>query len=296
MSGFELFEKGGVVMWVLAALSIYALAVVVYKCYQFYSENLFSNKSADGVLTNIKHGNRPEAKKQLQEMAGPLPRIITVALACVENRKMSMKHKEAEITRVGTADLHHLESHMRGLEMAASVAPLLGLLGTVIGLIDSFSKLGIGTARVDPTMLAGGIWVALLTTAAGLTIAIPALAAHSFFDSILEKLRVNMKDASVQVLALEDEYSQAKVAVVEAMESKETMEKQAAQVTAMVKEAKASLDQTPSEAKITAKEASTAKAEPVAVKPVAKGFGLIKPESSDRKKESVEKTSSLIGA
>ena len=69
-------------------------------------------------------------------------------------------------------------SHLRGLEMTASVAPLMGLLGTVIGMINSFSKLSMSGTRVDPTILAGGIWEALLTTAGGLAVAIPALAAH----------------------------------------------------------------------------------------------------------------------
>ena len=64
----------------------------------------------------------------------------------------------------------------------------------------SYLDVFIGTTKVDPTMLAGGIWAALLTTAAGLTIAIPALAAHTCFESLLEKLRVHMKDASVQIL------------------------------------------------------------------------------------------------
>ena len=164
---------------------------------------------------------------------------------------------------------------MRGLEIAAAVAPLLGLLGTVVGLIDSFSKLGIGSARVDPTMLAGGIWAALLTTAAGLTIAIPALAAHSFFDSILEKLKVNMKDVSVQILALEDEYEQKEVA------------DKSAQITAMVKEAKETLDQAkPSEVK-------------VETKPVRASFGITRPEEPESKKKALvssEKKAELLSA
>ena len=205
MSAIELFDKGGVVMWVLVLLSIYALGVVLFKCWQFTTENVFAHKFSGAALAWMKSGKRAEARQALANTKGPLARVMLVSLECVENKNMPEKHKEAEIMRVGTADLHHLESQMRGLEIAAAIAPLLGLLGTVIGLIDSFSKLGIGSARVDPTMLAGGIWAALLTTAAGLIIAIPALAAHAVFDSLLEKLKLNMQDASVQILALEHE-------------------------------------------------------------------------------------------
>jgi len=129
-----------------------------------------------------------------------------VTFECVANRDISQKSKEAEITRIGSADIRYLEPHLRGLEMTATVAPLMGLFGTVIGMISSFSKLSISGTRVDPTMLAGGIWEALLTTAGGIAVAIPALAAHYILDGIIEKVRATMKDVSVQILALEDEF------------------------------------------------------------------------------------------
>jgi len=204
----ELFDKGGAVMWVLALLSVYTLGIVVFKLWQFASENVFSARFVDRALVDIKHGNHKQAAKGLENTPGPLAKVMRTGLACVGDKTMSEKHKEAEIMRVGSADLHHLESHMRGLEIAAAIAPLLGLLGTVIGLIDSFSRLGIGSSRVDPTMLAGGIWEALLTTATGLAIAIPALVAYTILDSWLEKLRLNMKDVSIQILALADAASE----------------------------------------------------------------------------------------
>lgn len=86
------------------------------------------------------------------------------------------------------------------------ISPLMGLLGTVIGMISSFSKLSSAGTHVDPTILAGGIWEALLTTAGGLAVAIPALASHYVLDGVIEKVRATMKDVSVQILALEDEF------------------------------------------------------------------------------------------
>lgn len=201
-----IFQKGGLVMYGLAALSVYAVAVVIFKVVQFRRANVFDRSFIEPALHEIKQGDRNKATMTLAGIKGPIARIMRVTFECVANRDMSQKSKEAEILRVGSADLRYLESHLRGLEMTASVAPLMGLLGTVIGMISSFSKLAISGTRVDPTMLAGGIWEALLTTAGGLVVAIPALAAHYVLDGVIEKVRATMKDVSVQILALEDEF------------------------------------------------------------------------------------------
>ena len=95
---------------------------------------------------------------------------------------------------------------MRGLEMVSNVAPLLGLLGTVIGMVTAFSRLEGAGSRVDPSLLAGGIWEALLTTVGGLVVAIPAVVAYYIFDGLIERVRGVMKDTSIQIMMLEDEF------------------------------------------------------------------------------------------
>ena len=190
MPEIMIFQKGGLVMYGLAMLSVYAVAVVIFKVLQFRKANVFDHSFIEPALREIKQGDRTRATKTLAGTKGPIARIMRITFECVANREMSQKSKEAEIMRVGSGDLRYLESHLRGLEMTASVAPLMGLLGT----------------RVDPTILAGGIWEALLTTAGGLAVAIPALAAHYLLDGVIEKIRATMKDVSVQILALEDEF------------------------------------------------------------------------------------------
>jgi hypothetical protein len=133
-------------------------------------------------------------------------RIIQVSMNCVTDREMLQASREAEISRVGSNDIRYLESHMRGLEMIANIGPLLGLLGTVIGMVAAFSKLETAGTRVDPAMLAGGIWEALLTTVGGLVVAIPAVAAYYIFDSIIERVRGSMKEASLQIMMLENAF------------------------------------------------------------------------------------------
>jgi biopolymer transport protein ExbB len=195
MPELMILQKGGLVMYGLAALSVYAVAVVIFKILQFKKANVFDRSFIDRALLEIKQGDRDRATKVLAGIKGPIARIMLVTLECVANREMSQKSKEAEILRVGSGDIRYLESHLRGLEMTASVAPLMGLLGTVIGMIGSFSRLSLSGTRVDPTILAGGI-----------AVAIPALAAHFILDGIIERVRATMKDVSVQILALEDEF------------------------------------------------------------------------------------------
>lgn len=206
MSELVIFEKGGFMMYGLMLLSIYAVAVVIFKIVQFRKANVLDRSFIEPALREIKQGDRVRATRILAGIKGPIARIMRVTFECVANREMSQKSKEAEITRVGSGDIRYLESHLRGLEMTANVAPLMGLLGTVIGMISSFSKLSLSGTRVDPTLLAGGIWEALLTTAGGLAVAIPALAAHYMLDGVIEKVRTTMKDVSVQILSLEDEF------------------------------------------------------------------------------------------
>lgn len=237
MQDISIFHRGGFVMYALALLSVYAITVIAFKIWQFKKSNVFDRSFIEPVLRDIKQGDRTQATKTLETIKGPVARIMRVTFECVANREMSQKSKEAEIARVGAADIRYLESHLRGLEMTAMISPLMGLLGTVIGMINSFSKLSSAGTRVDPSILAGGIWEALLTTAGGLAVAIPALAAHYILDGVIEKVRATMKDVTVQILSLEDEFrrnerlfaiEQAKKAEEERSKREEEMKKQRA--------------------------------------------------------------------
>ena len=225
----HIFSKGGYVMYALIAMSIYAIAVITFKIWQFRNANVSDRSFIDAVLIDIKHGDRSKATQTLAAIRGPIARIMLVTFECVANREMSQRSKEAEITRVGSADIRYLESHLRGLEMTAMISPLMGLLGTVIGMINSFSKLSIAGTKVDPTVLAGGIWEALLTTAGGLAVAIPALATHYILDGVIEKARATMKDVSVQILSLEDEFrrNERLLAIAQAKAAEEERRKKA---------------------------------------------------------------------
>lgn len=207
MTVIDYFQRGGPIMYILLCLSIYGVAVVLFKMYQFWNAGMFSrNAFIDKAVQEIRAGDIQNASRTLSRVKGPIARIMRVALDCVANREISQRSKEAEIARVGAADIRYLESHLRGLEMIANVGPLLGLLGTVMGMVTAFSKLEAAGARVDPSLFAGGIWEAFLCTVAGLVVAIPAIGAYYVVDALIERIRATMRDVSIQILALEDEF------------------------------------------------------------------------------------------
>jgi biopolymer transport protein ExbB len=107
---------------------------------------------------------------------------------------------EAETTRIARGVLIEAAQGLRGLELATTIGPLMGLLGTVTGMIAAFQALQKAGTSADPSTLAGGIWEALLTTAAGMGVAIPAAVALAWFDGVNDRLRHDLEDAATRVL------------------------------------------------------------------------------------------------
>ena len=104
-----------------------------------------------------------------------------------------------EVERVATDELGNLRSHIGLLELIGSLSPLLGLLGTVLGMIQAFRAMETAGRNVDPSILSGGIWAALLTTAAGLIVAIPVVAIASWFDRSILKIAHTTEDAVTRI-------------------------------------------------------------------------------------------------
>ena len=106
---------------------------------------------------------------------------------------------QSETERVARNLLAKARGGLRPLELIATIAPLLGLLGTVLGMIAAFQALQAAGSRADPAILAGGIWEALLTTAAGMAVAIPASMALTWFESVVDRLRIEMEDFATRI-------------------------------------------------------------------------------------------------
>lgn len=196
---FGLLEAGGAVMWIIASLSVAALAIVLAKLWEFARIGVWRRAAATAAVTEWEAGRPDAARTRLQQASGPVADVLGIA---VEGRRRGIEEGAVreEVARRGAAWLEALRTGLRPLELIGTLAPLLGLLGTVIGMIDAFRELEAAGGRVDPSVLSGGIWVALLTTAAGLSVAIPAVAAHTLLERLLERLHHRMQDGATRIL------------------------------------------------------------------------------------------------
>jgi biopolymer transport protein ExbB len=182
-------------------LSVYVVAVIFYKLYQFWRLGVFNTGFIPPLLESVEDKKLNEALRIASNQKNPIARVIETTINCLNSYNMSEDKKNRMIEASGTKELRVFESHLRGLEMVSTVAPLLGLLGTVSGMVKTFSGINQIGARVDPALLAGGIWEALVATVAGLMVAIPALALHYLIDSRVESIRALMTDTVAYILA-----------------------------------------------------------------------------------------------
>lgn len=194
--------KGGPVMLILLALSVLAVGIIFAKLLQFSRAGLGRTRFIDPAIAVLARGERDRAMSALRGEINPVARVMETAIAADSNANLSVEDRDAEISRVGSAEIRNIESYLRGLEIIANVSPLLGLLGTVLGMINAFSRLEAAGSKVDPAILAGGIWEALLTTAFGLVVAIPALTMYHLLEGRVDETRAAMKDAVVRILGV----------------------------------------------------------------------------------------------
>ena len=179
-----LYELGGPVLLLLLAVSIFTLTVIILKAWQFRAARVSKGQQIRQAVASWDRGEQDRALSEIQASRHFLAPVI--ALGMQENTGDGLtKRLESEAEQ----KLLPMERGFRTLDMVAQLAPLLGLLGTVIGMIEAFQALQDAGSQVDPAALAGGIWVALLTTAAGLTVAMPTSVALSWFEAQMDEAR-----------------------------------------------------------------------------------------------------------
>ena len=195
-AGFlSLIDQGGFILYILVAVSVVALTIILAKAIQFAIVRIGAAGFVDGVVAQWRDGRTNEAQAALTQAPGPLARVMAAAVALLSDARLGEDKAREEIARIAGAHIDRLRGGLPTLALIAAVSPLLGLLGTVIGMINAFQALEAAGNRVNPSILSGGIWVALLTTAAGLIIAIPAVAAHHWLDGRVERCARAMEDA-----------------------------------------------------------------------------------------------------
>ncbi|MBK5968094.1 MULTISPECIES: MotA/TolQ/ExbB proton channel family protein [Thiorhodovibrio] len=193
------FSDGGPVLVILAALSVIALTLVLLKIWQFHRLRLDAAEPLASALGLWAWGQSAAAVAAVADAPQPAARLLHRALTGYLQPGVDLGLLREELARFANAEIEGLRAYLRALETIATLSPLLGLLGTVFGMIEAFQQLEQAGARVDPALLSGGIWQALLTTAAGLGVAIPVVFAHAWLEQRVERCGYRMEDAVTRV-------------------------------------------------------------------------------------------------
>lgn len=184
----EIIALGGPVVGLLLFMSVAALAVIIWKFAAFFRARVGQHKRLRQALDAWDRGDRVAAMSAARASRSHLAPVMEDALAHLNDSADAARFQE-RVETAAVLRLGHLERGFRLLDSIAQIAPLLGLFGTVLGMIGAFQALQDAGANVDPSVLAGGIWVALLTTAVGLGVAMPVSIALTWFESRVERDR-----------------------------------------------------------------------------------------------------------
>ncbi|MEM9870538.1 MAG: MotA/TolQ/ExbB proton channel family protein [Pseudomonadota bacterium] len=183
-----------VIYGLLGLLSLFALSVGLFKLGQFAKLGVGRRKEAEKILDDWLNGRVEEAIRNAGRRRSVLSRVLQAVFSGIQARPGDASYAEELSRQTAIVELATLSERMRALDMVVQAAPMLGLLGTVIGMIDAFSVLAVTDGAVDPTALASGIYVALITTAAGLAIALVAFFIATWLEGRIDRER-NMMEA-----------------------------------------------------------------------------------------------------
>ena len=193
---FDLIKNGGWLMLPIILCSIGAMAITIERLWSLQRKKILPPELVPYVWKLIKQKALDDSTIHKIKNSSPLGAILSAGLT---NHKHSREMMKISIEEAGRQVVHDLERFLNALGTIASITPLLGLLGTVIGMIKVFAAImvnGVG----DPAILAGGISEALITTAAGLSIAIPSLIFHRYFERLIDEHVINMEEEALKLI------------------------------------------------------------------------------------------------
>lgn len=194
----EILEQGGWLMIPIVACSIVSLAIIGERFWSLNSKKILPNELVSSVWKLHKAKQLDKGKLQSLSNSSPLGRVLAAGILNESHGREIMKES---IEEVGRQIAHELERYLNSLGTIASITPLLGLLGTVIGMINVFSAImasGVG----DPAVLAGGISQALITTASGMSVAIPSLMFYRYFRGKVDELVIQMETEALKLVEM----------------------------------------------------------------------------------------------
>ena len=193
----DALNVGGPALWVIFGISVVLLTVGLWKFWHLIKLGAWNRKQADEIL-----------KLWLEKKIEPTdinPRnirakILGQTILAISNQNYTNDMVREECVRLANKNLNEARRGLRIIDLIITIAPLVGLLGTVLGMIEAFQALQDSGAQADPSALAGGIWEALLTTAAGMGIAIPASILLSWYDSVVSNVQADIENLATQAI------------------------------------------------------------------------------------------------
>ena len=193
---FELLKAGGLIMIPILLCSVLAVAIIIERFWTLRIQKIAPPGLVKDLIASLRKKDLNAAKLREIKQSSPLGQILAAGLVNARFGRDIMKESiEEEASHV----IHELERFLTALGTIAAVSPLLGLLGTVVGMIDVFIEIQVaGTGNT--AALAGGISKALITTASGLTVAIPALVFHRYFQRRVDEVVVEMEQQALRVV------------------------------------------------------------------------------------------------
>jgi biopolymer transport protein ExbB len=199
---WDIMQKGGPMVFIIVFLSVIAAAVTFERMYNLARARIDSNKFMDGITAVLKRNKIIEAIEMCNKTPGPIAQIIKAGILKHDRSKPEIKEAVEEAAQL---EIPRMEKHISILATIAHIAPLLGLLGTVMGMIRAFQVIqekALSASPVNPGDLAGGISEALLATVAGLVVAIPAYVAYNFLVSQVNNLVYDMERSATDLVNL----------------------------------------------------------------------------------------------
>ena len=191
-----LWNDGGWMMWPIGASAVIGLIVIVWKLFELSTKGARTRKFLGQIDQLIAHRKLDEALRLSRDSNTPAGRILAAGL---ERHAEGTERVMKAIENVGLIEMAQLESGLVWLATVSNVAPLMGFLGTVIGMIQAFQAIE-AAGEVEATLVAGGIKVALITTAAGLVIAIPVNIMHNYFVTRIDRLVLDMEESAQKMV------------------------------------------------------------------------------------------------
>jgi biopolymer transport protein ExbB len=195
----ELLKHGGVMMWLLLVTGAVGVTVFIERLLHYHREQITSIEFINGVRNVLRRDNVVEALSICEATPGPVARLVKTAILSRDRGRDGVREALEES---GLLEVPRLEERLNLLATIAQIAPIMGLLGTVLGFISVFQALQQHGVSAPPGELAGGVWQSLVCTGAGLAISIPAYAGYNYLVNRVNSIVLDMEKASAEILNL----------------------------------------------------------------------------------------------